>query len=270
MGKFFITISLLIFTLSSALAYESSAYYNRPTSNTQVQNDFAEYMTNIQNKLQKNWIVPDFLPEGHIRVLFKLDREGNVISGDILESSGNRLYDESAVNAIHKSEPFGKFPNNSSREILTVNYCFDTSLINADNVRFYSNLSDENFRSDKRKALEYINTAIDLAGNNEKSYYLYKKRCKIFEALGMHVEAKDDFEKYEKLKLKCDIKRIHAIKRLAEVEDSAFAYYYLANAYEQIQDYENAIKAIDEAIARTDLNNTYKRYRENLSKKLVN
>jgi len=26
------------------------------------------------------------------------------------KSSGNDIYDESAVDAIHKSEPFGKFP----------------------------------------------------------------------------------------------------------------------------------------------------------------
>ena len=268
MGKLLITISLLFFMFSSVFAYESNPYYSRPTSNTQVQNDFAQYMVNLQNKLQKNWIAPDFLPEGNIRVLFKIDREGNVISGDIIESSGNRLYDESAVDAIHKSEPFGVFPENSTREVLTVNYCFKTSLLNVDNVRFYADLADKNFRDDKRKALEYINTAIDLAGNNEKSFYLYKKRGKILEAIGQYVEAREDFEKYEKLKLKCDIKRIHAIKRLVEVEDSAFAYYYLAHAYEQTQDYGNAIKAIDEAIIRTDLNNSYKRYKQELIKKL--
>lgn len=270
MGKFFITISVLVLTISTVLAYESTPYYNRPTSNMQVQNDFSEYMANLQNKLQKNWIAPDFLPEGRIRVLFKLDREGNVISGDILESSGNRIYDESAVNAIHKSEPFGRFPNNSTREILAVNYCFSTELINADKVKYYIEMADKSFRDDKKKALEFINLAINEAGTNEKAYYLYKKRGKIFESLGQHVEANEDFQKYENLKLKCDIKRVHAVKRLAEVEDSAFAYYYLANSYEQVQDYENAIKSIDEAIVRTNLNNTYKRYREELVKKSEN
>ena len=157
MGKYFITISIILISTLSVLSYEGS-YYNRPTSNQQVQNDFADYMVNLQNKLNKNWIAPDFMPEGHIRVLFKIDREGNVISGDILESSGNRLYDESAVEAIHKSEPFGKFPNNSTREILTVNYCFDTSLINVDNIKYYVSMADKSFREDKKKALELVET----------------------------------------------------------------------------------------------------------------
>ena len=51
-----------------------------------------------------------------------------------------------------------------------------------------------------------------------------------------------------------------------ETEDNAFAYYYLAYAYERIGDYENAIWAINEAIARTDLNHQYKRYRDFLIK----
>lgn len=267
MRKYFITIGILICCVLSATAYESNPYYNRPTANAQVQADFSQYMQNLQTNLQKNWIAPDFLPEGHIRVLFKIDREGNVISGDILESSGNRLYDESAVDAIHKSEPFGKFPNNTSREVLTVNYCFNTSLIHTDSVKYYTDLADKNFRDDKKKALELVNFAINEAGTNDKAYYLYKKRGKILEALGQHIEAKEDFEKYEKMKLKADIKRVHALKHLAEVEDSAFAYYYLAYAYERIQDYENALKAIDEAIVRTDLNNGYKRYRAELVKK---
>ena len=82
--------------------------------------------------------------------------------------------------------------------------------------------------------------------------------------MGNHVGAKEDFEKYEALKSKVDIKRVHALKRRAEVEDSAFAYYYLAYAYEQIKDYENAISAINKAIERTDLNQSYIRYRTQL------
>ena len=235
-----------------ALAYTSEPYYNKPSQNTQLQTDFAPYLENIQTKLQKNWITPDFLPEGHIKVLFKIDKNGNVI--------------DSAINAIHKTEPFGKFPENTTREILTVNYSFDTSLINTDKVQYYARMSDKYFREDKTKALELITSAIIEAKGDENAYFLYKKRGKIQEALGNHVEANFDYEHYEKMKSKADIKRVHALKHLVEIEDTAFAYYYLAYAYERIEDYDNAIKAIDEAITRTDLNQQYKRYRNFLIK----
>ena len=63
-----------------------------------------------------------------------------------------------------------------------------------------------------------------------------------------------------------DISRVHALNYQAEQEDSAFAYYYLAYAYEQIKDYEGAIWAVNKAIERTDLNQQYKRYRTDLVK----
>ena len=68
------------------------------------------------------------------------------------------------------------------------------------------------------------------------------------------------------MKTRVDIRRVHALKHQAEQEDSAFAYYYLAYAYEQIKDYENAIWAVNKAIERTDLNQQYKRYRTELVK----
>ena len=70
------------------------------------------------------------------------------------------------------------------------------------------------------------------------------------------------------MKNRIDLKRVHALKYQAEVEDTAFAYFYLAYAYEIIKDYENAIWAINKAIERTDLNNNYKRYRTELVKKI--
>lgn len=246
---------------------EAGQYYNRPTRNLQVQSDFCDYMANVRSKLQKNWTTPDFLEEGHIRVLFKLDREGYVISGDILESSGNPVYDESAINAIHKSEPFGKFPENSTRQTITINYSFDTSFVKTDKIKELYELAKRYTYSDKQLALKYVNEAIDEVGLDDESYFLYKRRARIKEGLGDYLGAKDDIKTYEKMKAKIDVKRVHALKHQALQEDTAFAYYYLAYAYEQIRDYDGAIWAINKAIERTELNQQYKRYRVELVKK---
>lgn len=270
MGKKVLFIVLCLIFTQSLQAYGYADYYNQPTRNQQVQNDFSEYMGEVQRKLRANWVSPDILEEGHVRVLFKLDRYGNVISGDILESSGNPVYDESAVDAIHKSEPFGKFPENTTRQTITVNYVFDTSLVKTDKMKEFYNLAKRYMYNDRTEALRYINLAIKEVEGDAESYFLYKRRAKIKEAMGDHVGAKEDIEHYESLKLKVDIKRVHALKRRAEVEDTAFAYYYLAYAYEQIKDYENAIHAINKAIERTDLNHQYKRYRTELVKTYEN
>lgn len=266
MGRisFIVGVCLLASLFAKGFAYEP--YYNRPTQNQQLQSDFAEYMENVQTMLQKNWITPDILEEGHVRLIFKVDKSGNVISGEILESSGNPVFDESAINAIHKSEPFGKFPDNSTRETITINYSFDTSMVKTDKMKMYYELAKKNFYSDRTLALKYINLAISEVEGDCESYFLYKRRGKIKEALGDHLGAREDFEKYESLKAKVDIKRVHSLKHYAQQEDTAFAYYYLAYAYEQIKDYDNAVWAINKAIERTDLNNQYKRYRAELMK----
>ena len=259
---------IILFCFLSILAVEAyEPYYNRPTANQTLKSDFSEYMENVQNSLQKNWITPDFLEEACVRVLFKIDRFGNVVSGDILESSGNLIYDESAVNAIHKSEPFGKFPENTSRQYITVNYSFDTKLIKTEKVQELYNLAKRYRYSDKNLALGYLNEALNFVTTNEERYLVYDLRGKINEGLGNLASAKEDFESYQKYKTRDDIKRVHALKRLAEHEDSAFVYFYLAYANELIKDYEKAIEAIDKAIERTGLNQQYKKYRSQLVEK---
>ena len=264
MGKKVLLITLSILVTLCVNASDYSPYYNRPSQNQQVLNDFSDYMENVKTKLRKNWSYPDFLEEGHVKVLFKLDREGYVISGDILESSGNPIYDESAVDAIHKSEPFGNFPEDSTRQTITINYSFDSYLVRTDKMKEYYDLSKRYFYSDRQTALKYINLAIEEVQGDPNAYFLYKRRAKIKEGLGDHIGAKDDQEQYLSMKHKADVKRVHAIKHRAEVEDSAFAYYYLAYCYEQLEDYDNAIDAINKAIERTDLNHQYKRYYEEL------
>ena len=161
MGRKGLIVIVCILCALGVQANEYSSYYNRPTRNQQVQSDFSDYMTQVRTKLQKNWITPDFLEEGHVRVLFKIDREGNVIAGDILESSGNPIYDESAVNAIHKSEPFGVFPENTSRQTITINYSFDTSFVKTDKIKELYEQAKRYTYSDKQLALKYINEAIE-------------------------------------------------------------------------------------------------------------
>ena len=262
LAVFLIILSLTSF--SQAYCYE---YYNRPTTNQTLQNDFSNYMVNVKEKLQKNWQPPDFLEEGHVRVLFKINSKGEIISSSIIESSGDEIYDESAIEAIKKSQPFGNFPPQSVRESITINYSFDTSLVKTDKMREYYELSKQNFFTDRKTALKYIDLAIAEVQGDDESYFLYKRRGKIKEALGDHVGAREDFITYQDMKNRIDIKRVHALKHQAEIEDTAFAYFYLAYAYEQIHDYDNAIAAINKAIDRTDLNSQYKRYRTELVKK---
>lgn len=260
-----LVLSLLLALPVSADSY-NSAYY-KPAVNRTTQTDFTPYMSSVRESLQKNWHPPDIIQEGHVTVLFKLDRGGRIISSQILESSGNEIFDESALDALKRSEPFGNFPEQSPREALTINYSFDSSLVSTDKMKEYMKQSDRYYYSDRNEALKYINLAINEVSGDERAYFLYEKRSKIKNALGDTKGAEEDLALYKDLKNKVDIKRVHAIKHQAEIENTPFAYFYLAYSYEQIRDYENAIHAINKAIDMTELNNQYKRYRTELVKK---
>ena len=262
----FLILIIFLSTQLDSFAIENTYNYEA-TVTKQAASDFSQYMQIVREKLSRNWTPPDFLEEGHTRILFKVDKTGKVLTTNIVQSSGDEIYDDSALAAIKKSEPFGNFPQNSTKDVITINYSFDTSFVKTDKMKEYYELSKQFFVSDKNISLKYINLAIQEVEGDDEGYFLYKRRGRIKEALGDHVGAKLDFDKYKSMKSRIDIKRVHALKRQAEIEDSSYAYFYLAYAYEQINDYENAIVAIDKAIQRTTLNEQYKRYRYELKRK---
>ena len=91
-----------------------------------------------------------------------------------------------------------------------------------------------------------------------------ERRAKIKQALGDFNGAKADFEMFKEMKHKVDIKRTHFVKHFAEVDNSPFAYFYLAYCYETIDDYKSALEAINKAISLTEYNNQYKIYKNEL------
>lgn len=252
-GKFALGCLFLIFAL--------------PVWADNVQNDFSEYMTTLQGKIQKNWNPPEFEEDGTATVMFTITRYGDLTTSEIVESSNNAVFNESALDALRKSAPFEKFPANTTRDALTVKYTFHTSIVKTDTMREYVANADKFFNINNQAALDYINLAIEEVEGDIGSYFLYGKRSKIKRALGDIQGAEADLAECKRLKAKFDQKRINNGKLMAEMENSPFAYFYLAHSYEIAGDYVHALEAIDKAIALTELNNQYKRYRAELERK---
>ena len=76
-----------------------------------------EYVKNTQKKIRENWKLPVTNNGGVAKVLFKIDRNGKLLSCDIKQSSGNKINDESALNAVKKTAPFDKFPENTDKKL---------------------------------------------------------------------------------------------------------------------------------------------------------
>ena len=254
-------IVLLLGAMLACPVYSEDFDYSSTQKRISVQEEFGEYMADVRDKISKTWTPPDVIEEGHASVVFKVDKNGNVISAYVKESSGNSLYDQSALHSIQKASPYAMFPENASRDYITVMYSFDSSVVNANQVKDLVAQSERYINVDNAMALNIIDRAIKSIEGDPASYFLYARRYKLDKLMGNSEAAKADMAKCKELKKAYDRRRIEKCKEALAQDETPFAYFTLANAYELAGDYQNAINNIDKAISMTELNHAYKRYR---------
>lgn len=255
----FITVILGLVLACPAFSMDNSDNTNQRKMS--LNEEFGDYMVSVQEKIKNTWIPPEVEESGHVTVIFKLDKEGRLISSYIKESSGNLLYDESALNSIKKASPFAAFPAGASKEEIAVMYSFDSAAVSSSHIKDLVSQADKYINRDNVKALSIIDTAIKEIEGDPASYFLYAKRYKIDKIMGNTKQAKEDLEKCKNLKTAYDQRRINKCKEALLKEETPFGYFTLANAYDIAGNYQQAINNIDKAIGMTELNQAYKRYR---------
>jgi len=253
-------IGVLIVIISPAFA-NSYNYDNRPTM---VQNQFKDYMISVHEKIGKTWTPPDILQTGHTVIVFKIDKNGEIISSEIRESSGNEIFDQSAIDAINRSAPYGNFPVTSSRNSISIMYTFDSSAAKISLMKEYLEKSDKLTNIDNKEALKYTELALNEIKGDSASYFIYARMSKLKRSLGDIEGAKKDEAESQRLKAMFDQKRINAAKSALKEMETPFGYFTLAQAYDIAGEYSLALASIDKAISMTKLNNSYKRYREEI------
>jgi TonB family protein len=122
---------------SPALPYSSFAM-NGPTQGGMGFNgpgggDFAgkfpSYVDAVRNRISSNWLQSTVDPTvrwaPRASFSFQVMRDGTVANVQILQSSGNRSVDNSALRAILSSSPMSALPSNFSGSSVTVEFWFD-------------------------------------------------------------------------------------------------------------------------------------------------
>lgn len=92
---------------------------------------FVAYMTRLQNKVKSNWEIPHGQPDKKTVVVFKINKDGKLLSSNILEKSGDDLFDQEALAAIYSSVPFEQLPNNVKDDSVEVQFVFNQDLFGA-------------------------------------------------------------------------------------------------------------------------------------------
>lgn len=222
--------------------------------------DFSAYMEDVQERIMNSWNPPEDIIEGHADVIFRINRNGEILSSEIIQSSGNSDFDNSVKEVLERCS-FRELPTDCDKEYITVKYAFNLHIADSQKMKEYAELAEKYYNSDKQLALKYLNLAINEINGDSYSYFLYARRCKLNKELGYTEAANADLAEFNRLKAMYGQKRIRACKRMVQEENTPYSYFTLASAYDSAGEYNNAINAINQAIAMTPLNHAYIRYR---------
>jgi TonB family protein len=88
---------------------------------------FTYYLRLIQSKIGERWSPPRAAAAGGERVvvLFEIQRDGQVREPQVERSSGNAIYDQSALRAIMEASPFPPLPPEFKASSLRVHFGFE-------------------------------------------------------------------------------------------------------------------------------------------------
>jgi colicin import membrane protein len=72
----------------------------------------ADYYTKIQQEIRRQWIFPETAKQVHeVVISVRIMKDGTVVTQDIEKSSGNALFDRSALRALAKASPVSPPPH---------------------------------------------------------------------------------------------------------------------------------------------------------------
>jgi TonB family protein len=87
-----------------------------------------DYYSLIWAKIKKEWTLPENLPKGKIDleavIVVIIEKGGKVQKSWFEKKSGNALYDQMAMRAIKKAEPFPPIPKEFSDETFEIGIRF--------------------------------------------------------------------------------------------------------------------------------------------------
>jgi len=80
--------------------------------------DTESYSALVFERIQREWIYPDFdIAKLETIISFKINKEGKVLSQKIIKSSGNAIFDRSAMKAVLKASPLPPPPVEQEVEV---------------------------------------------------------------------------------------------------------------------------------------------------------
>ncbi len=97
----------------------------RPGIDALPEPDYGAYMAELQRRIKRNWRPPSAQEDKRVVVLFRIARDGRLLSLDVNNSSGYPEADQAAMAAVKLSAPFRPLPAGHRDNDLAVQFTFD-------------------------------------------------------------------------------------------------------------------------------------------------
>lgn len=93
--------------------------------------DFGPYMRELQRRIKMNWEPPKGNESKRVVLLFKIARDGRLISHRVYKSSGMPAADRAAMHAVELTAPFKPLPPEYKGDTVDIQFTFDYNVFGA-------------------------------------------------------------------------------------------------------------------------------------------
>lgn len=91
--------------------------------------DFGPYMRDVQKKIKSNWDPPEGDKSKRVVLLFKIAKDGSLLSCSVKKSSWNSNVDYAAIKAVKQTAPFPPLPPEFKGQSIDIQFTFDYNII---------------------------------------------------------------------------------------------------------------------------------------------
>ena len=93
--------------------------------------DFGPYMRELQRRIKINWNPPKGNESKRVVLLFKIAKDGRLLSCSVFKSSGLPSADKAALDAVHATAPFRPLPVEFKGQSIDIQFTFDYNVFGA-------------------------------------------------------------------------------------------------------------------------------------------
>lgn len=93
--------------------------------------DFGPYMRELQRRIKMNWDPPKGNESKRVVLLFKIAKDGRLLSCSVFKSSGLPSADKAAINAVQATAPFKPLPAEFKGQHIDIQFTFDYNVFGA-------------------------------------------------------------------------------------------------------------------------------------------